>query len=86
MIASGEYRDAVWPPGPNNPLGLAAVRLEPGLLVYLHDTNQRQLFEQDMLGVKGYESTILDILTRHKVNIVSKSSISARRLVSSGWV
>lgn len=47
MIASGEYADRVRPPGPNNPLGLAAVRLEPGLLVYLHDTNQRQLFEQD---------------------------------------
>lgn len=47
MIASGEYVDRVWPPGPSNPLGLAAVRLEPGLLVYLHDTNQRQLFERD---------------------------------------
>lgn len=45
MVASGEYPDRVRPPGPNNPLGLAAVRLEPGLLVYLHDTNQRHLFE-----------------------------------------
>ena len=33
MIASGEYRDRVWPPGPNNPLGHAAARLEEGLLV-----------------------------------------------------
>jgi murein L,D-transpeptidase YcbB/YkuD len=48
MVASGEYADRVWPPGPRNPLGLAAVRLEPGLLVYLHDTNQRQLFEREI--------------------------------------
>jgi murein L,D-transpeptidase YcbB/YkuD len=47
MIASGEYEDYVHPPGRNNPLGLAAVRLEPGLLVYLHDTNRRDLFERD---------------------------------------
>ena len=45
MVASGEYRDYVRPPGPNNPLGLAAVRLAPGLLVYLHGTNQPELFE-----------------------------------------
>lgn len=47
MIASGKYRDRIWPPGLKNPLGLAAVRLQPGLLVYLHDTNHRELFEQD---------------------------------------
>ena len=47
MIASGEYADRVWPPGERNPLGLAAVRLEPGMLVYLHDTNRRALFEQE---------------------------------------
>ncbi|MGJ8561647.1 MAG: L,D-transpeptidase family protein [Litorimonas sp.] len=45
MIASGEYRDYVRPPGPDNPLGLAAVRLAPGLLVYLHGTNHPELFE-----------------------------------------
>ena len=48
MIASGEYRDRVRPPGPDNPLGLAAVRLEEGMLVYLHDTNRRDLFERDV--------------------------------------
>lgn len=48
MVASGEYEDEVRPPGPDNPLGLAAVRLEPGLLVYLHDTNQRPLFAREM--------------------------------------
>jgi len=47
MIASGEYRDRVWPPGPDNPLGLAAIRLEPGFLVYLHDTNRRDLFARE---------------------------------------
>ena len=47
MIASGEHRDRVVPAGPNNPLGLAAVRLQPGMLVYLHDTNHRELFDLD---------------------------------------
>ena len=47
MVASGEYKDRIWPPGKNNPLGLAAIRLEPPLLVYLHDTNQRHLFDKD---------------------------------------
>ena len=46
MIASGEYADRVWPAGPGNPLGLAAVRLQPGLLVYLHDTNHREKFDE----------------------------------------
>ena len=47
MVASGEYEDKVWPSGRTNPLGLAAIRLHPGLLVYLHDTNARSLFERD---------------------------------------
>ena len=47
MVASGEYKNRVWPAGRNNPLGLAAVRLQPGLLVYLHDTNHREKFDQD---------------------------------------
>tara|TARA_R110002049_G_scaffold188402_2_gene356826 strand:- start:35724 stop:37157 length:1434 start_codon:yes stop_codon:yes gene_type:complete len=33
-----------------------------------------EVFEQDMVGVKGYDSTILDILKRHAVRIVSKVS------------
>ena len=33
-----------------------------------------QFFEQDMVGVKGYDAAILDTLTRHKIWIVSKSS------------
>lgn len=33
-----------------------------------------EVFEQDMVGVKGYDSAILDVLTRHNVRIVSKVS------------
>lgn len=33
-----------------------------------------ELFEQDMVGVKGYDAAILDVLTRHDVRIVSKTS------------
>lgn len=33
-----------------------------------------EVFEQDMVGVKGYDSKILQMLTRHKVRIVAKSS------------
>ena len=33
-----------------------------------------ELFEQDMVGVKGYDAAILDVLTRHNVRIVSKVS------------
>ncbi|WP_245451437.1 aspartate kinase [Georhizobium profundi] len=33
-----------------------------------------ELFEQDMVGVKGYDAAILDALKRHRVWIVSKTS------------
>lgn len=33
-----------------------------------------ELFEQDMVGVKGYDAGILETLTRHRVRIVSKVS------------
>lgn len=33
-----------------------------------------EVFEQDMVGVKGYDAAILEALTRHRVWIVSKSS------------
>lgn len=33
-----------------------------------------EVFEQDMVGVKGYDTTILEILTRHNARIVSKVS------------
>lgn len=71
MVASGEYQDRVRPPGQNNPLGLAAVRLEPGLLVYLHDTNQRALFGREMralshgcIRVERWEHLIAWLLDR----------------------
>ena len=33
-----------------------------------------ELFEQDMVGVKGYDAAILEALTRHRLRIVSKAS------------
>jgi len=33
-----------------------------------------ELFEQDMVGVKGYDARILELLTRHGIRIVSKTS------------
>ena len=33
-----------------------------------------EVFEQDMVGVKGYDATILEVLTHHDVRIVSKAS------------
>ncbi len=33
-----------------------------------------ELLEQDMVGVKGYDAGILDVLSRHDVRIVSKAS------------
>ncbi|MGM0561187.1 MAG: aspartate kinase [Pseudomonadota bacterium] len=49
--------------------GAARVEMVTGLpLVAL------QVFEQDMVGVKGYDATILKALTRHDVWIVSKTS------------
>jgi murein L,D-transpeptidase YcbB/YkuD len=47
MVASGEYADRVWPAGRRNPLGLAAIRFQDDQLVYLHDTNHRELFQRE---------------------------------------
>lgn len=47
MVASGRYEDGLRPPGPQNPLGLAAIHYADGGLVYLHGTNQPQLFERE---------------------------------------
>lgn len=47
MVAMGLYEDKVIPPGPRNPLGLAAVRFADGGLVYLHGTNRPALFGRD---------------------------------------
>ena len=47
MLRTGAYTDGVRGPGRRNPLGLVALRLEPGMLVYLHDTNKPQLVDKD---------------------------------------
>ncbi|MDM7457893.1 MAG: aspartate kinase [Paracoccus sp. (in: a-proteobacteria)] len=47
----------------------AAVEIVTGL-----ELHALELFEQDMVGVKGYDATIIDTLTRHNVRIVSKVS------------
>ncbi|WEX08740.1 aspartate kinase [Chelativorans sp. AA-79] len=51
------------------PAGTPGVEMITGLPV-----TSLELFEQDMVGVKGYDAAILDVLTRHRVRIVSKVS------------
>lgn len=51
------------------PAEAAEVEIVTGL-----DVIALELFEQDMVGVKGYDTSILDVLTRHDVRIVSKIS------------
>ena len=53
----------------DQPADVPAVEIVTGL-----DIVSLEVFEQDMVGVKGYDATILDILTRHGVRIVSKVS------------
>ncbi|WP_370271413.1 aspartate kinase [Pseudooceanicola nitratireducens] len=48
---------------------------QPGVeIVTGLDVIALEVFEQDMVGVKGYDSAILDVLKRHDVRIVSKVS------------
>ncbi|MCC0049720.1 MAG: aspartate kinase [Rhodobiaceae bacterium] len=51
------------------PAEKAGCEIVAGLDVYA-----LELMEQDMVGVKGYDATILDALTRHNASIVSKVS------------
>jgi len=53
----------------DQPADEAAVEIVTGL-----DIIALEVFEQDMLGVKGYDAAILDVLTRHDVRIVAKVS------------
>lgn len=46
MIRAGLYTPGTRPPGPRNPLGLAALRFAEGGLVYLHGTNAPAAFER----------------------------------------
>lgn len=50
----------------------AAPRIE--IITGLRNVYALQFFEQDMVGKKGYDSAILDVLTKHRARIVSKSS------------
>jgi murein L,D-transpeptidase YcbB/YkuD len=47
MIRSGKYTPGTRPPGKRNPLGFLAIRLEPGMLIYLHGTNKPQLYDRE---------------------------------------
>ncbi len=53
----------------NEPSEQARVEMVTGLQVLAVE-----VFEQDMVGVKGYDSKILEAMSRHRVWIVSKSS------------
>jgi aspartate kinase len=53
----------------DRPAERAAVEMITGLEIVA-----LEVFEQDMVGVKGYDAAILDVLTRHNVRIVSKTS------------
>ena len=53
----------------DQPATTPAVEIVTGLNVFA-----LELFEQDMVGAKGYDAAILEVLTRHKVRIVSKVS------------
>ncbi|MCF3972158.1 aspartate kinase [Paracoccus salsus] len=53
----------------DQPAESPAVEIVTGL-----DLFALEVFEQDMVGVKGYDATIIAILTRHDVRIVSKVS------------
>lgn len=53
----------------DQPAPSPAVEIVTGLDVFA-----LELFEQDMVGAKGYDAAILEVLTRHKVRIVSKVS------------
>ncbi len=53
----------------DQPTDEARVEIVTGLDLFAFE-----LFEQDMVGAKGYDATVLEILTRHNVRIVSKVS------------
>ena len=47
MIKEEGVSPEMRPPGKGNPLGLMAIRLDPGLLIYLHGTDKPKLFGRD---------------------------------------
>lgn len=46
MIEEDGISPETRPPGRSNPLGLLAIKFEAGNLIYLHDTNNRKLFDR----------------------------------------
>ncbi|EDM70533.1 aspartate/glutamate/uridylate kinase [Roseobacter sp. AzwK-3b] len=53
----------------DQPAGTPGAEIVTGL-----EAHALELFEQDMVGVKGYDAKILELLTRHGIRIVSKTS------------
>lgn len=53
----------------DRPAESSAVEIVTGL-----DLFALEVFEPDMVGVKGYDAAVLEVLTRHGVRIVSKAS------------
>jgi len=64
---------------PDHPGTLIAADLEPArpqveMVTGIESVYAFEFFEQDMVGVKGYDAGILEALKRHKVYIVAKNS------------
>jgi len=66
--------NAFEPTDPGTLIDDAPARSRQVEIVTALDVFALEVFEQDMVGVKGYDATILQILTRHKVDIVAKTS------------
>lgn len=89
MVASGEVADGIYPPGRNNPMGLAAVALEPGMLEYLHDTNQRQLFARERrafshgcIRVQEWQALIAWLLEQDEAWVMAEAQTPPTRSVA----
>lgn len=66
--------NAFEPADPGTLIDDAPARSAQVEIVTALDAFALEVFEQDMVGVKGYDATILNILTRHNVGIVAKTS------------
>jgi len=66
--------NAFEPTDPGTLIDDAPARISQVEILTALDVFALEVFEQDMVGVKGYDATILQILTRHNVDIVAKTS------------
>lgn len=66
--------NAFEPADPGTLIDDSAAKVPQVEIVTALDVFALEVFEQDMVGVKGYDATILQALTRHRVSIVAKSS------------